>query len=278
MTPAHARRWLAVLNIEIAGWLYKPPTDLKMNVGDGLLLPCFGGQARPATEVATDVAKSAFADWGRSSNETTGIRMQAGNEERDLSGSAFPAHRRVDVRIRTETPADYEAIGHVTRQAFGQHGDAVAELVELIRGSANYIPALALVADYLGQIVGHIVLSYLTVEDAGNVHQVVTLSPLSVVPSMQRKGVGSALVTSAIDRADRRGESLIVLEGHPGYYPRFGFRPAKTLGVQIDLPSWAPEEAAMVYPLRHYRPDIKGRVVYPAAFSRVSEAARATAT
>jgi len=61
----------------------------------------------------------------------------------------------------------------------------------------------------------------------------------------------------------------VTLEGSPRYYPRFGFRPAGDYDVRIDLPDWAPPEAAMVFPLPAYRREVRGRVDYPAAFSQI---------
>jgi putative acetyltransferase len=70
-------------------------------------------------------------------------------------------------------------------------------------------------------------------------------------------------------RADRAGEPLVVLEGNPRYYARFGFEHSVPHGIHIDLPSWAPATAAQVLRLSTYDPSIRGRVVYPPAFSDV---------
>jgi putative acetyltransferase len=114
-------------------------------------------------------------------------------------------------------------------------------------------------------------LSHLLLDDGGDAHRVVTLSPVSVLPDHQNQGVGSALIEAGIARADDLDEPLIVLEGSPGYYQRFGFRPAAPFGVVIHLPSWAPPDAAMVYPLSRYRPEVRGTVMYPPAFDCVNQ-------
>jgi putative acetyltransferase len=173
------------------------------------------------------------------------------------------------MRLRPEVAADHAAIHALVRDAFND--EATAVLVRRIRESANYIPALSVVADDDGQIVGHIMLSHLVLNDGANEHRVVTLSPVSVRPDHQNQGVGAALIEAAIARADQQSEPLIVLEGSPAYYPRFGFQSAVRFGVVIHLPSWAPPEAAMVYPLARYRPEIRGTVIFPAAFDRVNQ-------
>jgi putative acetyltransferase len=113
-------------------------------------------------------------------------------------------------------------------------------------------------------------LSYVDLVDGDARHRVLTLSPLSVVPGSQRRGIGSALVTAAIEKADERREPLIMLEGHPDYYTRFGFRPSRQLGITVPLPDWAPDEAGMVRPLSAYDPSIRGKIVYPPAFDVVA--------
>jgi putative acetyltransferase len=170
--------------------------------------------------------------------------------------------------IRPESHDYYPAIHELVREAFGR--EAVAELVERIRSSANYVPDLALIASRDDRLVGHIMLSYVGLVDADVRHRVLTLSPVSVAPQAQRQGVGAALITAAIEKADQKGEPLIVLEGSPQYYPRFGFRPSIELGIRIPLPDWAPEEAAMVLPLSGYDSSVRGEVVYPAAFDLVT--------
>jgi putative acetyltransferase len=172
------------------------------------------------------------------------------------------------VDVRVETSSDAAGVADVVLQAFGR--ESVPELVELIRSSPNYVPDLALVAVRGERLVGHTMLSYVDLVDGDARHRVLTLSPLSVVPDSQRRGIGSVLVTAAIEKADRRREPLIMLEGHPNYYTRFGFRPSREFGISVPLPDWAPEEAGMVRPLDAYEPSVRGALVYPPAFDVVA--------
>ncbi len=171
--------------------------------------------------------------------------------------------------IRPESPDDREVIGQVVSAAFGS--DAEARLVEAIRGSVNFIPELSLVAELEGQVVGHVMISHVGLEDSsGHRRRVASLSPLAVAPAVQRRGIGSALVRAACAEADRRGEPLIVLEGDPGYYGRLGFEHSVPHRITITLPSWAPPEAAQVLRLASYDPSLEGHVVYPSAFDEVT--------
>lgn len=105
------------------------------------------------------------------------------------------------------------------------------------------------------------------VHHSGERWEVLTLTPLAVAPEHQRRGIGSALVRAALDAAERMGEPLVVLEGSPRYYGRLGFRFAPDQGILIDLPEWAPREAAQVFLLSAHDPAIRGRVEYPPAIA-----------
>jgi putative acetyltransferase len=165
------------------------------------------------------------------------------------------------VRVRPEQPGDFEAIAAVVEAAFGRVLEA--RLVEAIRASDDFVAELALIAEADGEIVGHTMLSYSTVEDVAR--RVLQLSPLAVRPDRQRAGVGSALVRTALRRADKLGEPLVVVLGIPAYYPRFGFRPSSQLGLAAPDPA-TPDAEFMAVPLTAYDPTIRGRVVFSPAF------------
>ena len=168
------------------------------------------------------------------------------------------------MRIREEHPDDHEAIRSVVAAAFGSAVEA--QLVDDIRTSEHFIPELSLVAERDGEVVGHVMISYVWLDkDAGRA-RVPSLSPLAVAPTHQKSGVGSSLVAAVTRAADERGEPLVVLEGSPTYYGRLGFEDAREHGILITLPSWAPAEAGQVMRLRNYDPSLRGKVVYPPAF------------
>jgi putative acetyltransferase len=173
-----------------------------------------------------------------------------------------------DVVVRAESEDDFEVIGEVVRLAFRSHIEG--RIVRDIRASENYIPELALVAIADDQVVGHVMVSHTELDNEGVRHRIAMLSPLAVRPDFQNEGIGGRLVRDVIERADARGEALIVLEGSPLYYPRFGFRYSVPEGIVIHLPDWAPPEAAMMIPLTAYRPELRGTVVYPPAFDAAS--------
>jgi putative acetyltransferase len=172
----------------------------------------------------------------------------------------------VRIVIEQERPADRAAIRAVVLAAFADEPH-VAELVALIRASPEYVPELALVARVDGAVAGFVMVSHAElVSDPGERHRVLTLSPLAVAPALQGHGIGSALVRAALQAAERLGEQLVLLEGSPRYYPRFGFRDCREFGISISLPDWAPPEAGMVFLLSTYDAGVRGRLVYPPAF------------
>jgi putative acetyltransferase len=173
-----------------------------------------------------------------------------------------------EVEIRAERPDDVQAIADVVAAAFGS--EVEARLVEQIRSSPNFVPELSLVAEADGRVVGHVMVSCATLQGDGTSHRIANLSPLAVAPEAQRQGIGSALVREVVARAEQRGEPLVVLEGSPVFYGRLGFEHSVLYDIHINLPSWAPPEAAQVIRLRTYDPSWRGRVVYPPAFHEVA--------
>lgn len=167
------------------------------------------------------------------------------------------------MRIRPETAGDRSAIHELTERAFGRGEEA--DLVDCLRTSPAWVPDLSLVAEGEdGRIIGHLLLSYVTLATVEGLHSVLSLAPVAVDPEDQRKGVGSALIRAGIDAAEAREEPLVVVLGHPWYYPRFGFEPAIRSGIESPRP--VPEHVFMVRRVARWSPALRGRIEYPACF------------
>jgi len=146
--------------------------------------------------------------------------------------------------IRPETPEDVDSICYVNAQAFGQEDES--KIIEKLRNSGVLMVSLVAVQD--GQIVGHIAFSPVAVESGLSSFEAVALAPMAVLPAYQRKGIGSQMVWAGLEECRRLGHEIIVVLGHPDYYPRFGFVLAKPKGVDCEFE--VPEEAWMVLELR----------------------------
>ncbi|MFW5418260.1 N-acetyltransferase [Nocardiopsis sp. CNT-189] len=147
------------------------------------------------------------------------------------------------MRIRTETPEDVQAVREVTAAAFGSADEA--GLVDALRADASWIPGLSLVAeDDDGEIIGHCLYTRASIGDT----PAILLTPVSVAPGHQNRGIGGALIRQGLEAAEAMGERFALVLGHPGYYPRFGFEQASAHRVTCTL-SAGPGEGAMVMSL-----------------------------
>ena len=160
--------------------------------------------------------------------------------------------------VRQERAEEKTAIALVHERAFGRRDEA--RIVDEVRATPAFVPELSVVAEEDGRVIGHVLLSYTQLED----RQVLLLGPIGVLPERQGQGIGSALVREGLRLADERGEPVVVLEGDPAYYSRFGFRLAAELG--IEAPPGAPQQYFQARPLASYSPELRGRVTYPLAF------------
>lgn len=139
--------------------------------------------------------------------------------------------------FRLESPDDREAVYNLHRDAFGRVAEAV--LVERLRNGG--FQRLSLVAEIGARIVGHLLLSGLTLRTTGRDLDAMALAPLAVLPGWQRKGIGTAMVRDALQRAADRPECAVIVLGEPAYYRRFGFTAETASPLRCPFPGadWA---------------------------------------
>jgi len=171
----------------------------------------------------------------------------------------------LEVTIRKERAGDEDAVRTVVEAAFGR--ELEADIVDGIRGTADWLPDGSLVAINAGrQVVGHVLLSrgrLLAVD--GSVVYVGVIGPVAVDPLVQKRGVGIQLMRRAISAGVQRHLPVICLVGHPTYYPRFKFQPARGQGFEPPDSRW-PDEAWMALRLPDWTPALRGVVHFPPAF------------
>lgn len=165
------------------------------------------------------------------------------------------------IRVATET--DWATIPEIHRAAFGDEGDDVARLTGELRASEWYEPDLSFVAEEDGVLVGHVMNTWNWLE--GGSPRVLQLSPLGVLPEHQGRGHGSELVRASLAAVRARGETLLLVEGNPKYYGRFGFVRADELGL-LPPPEALYDWAFQVAVLAENAALPQGRVVYSEPF------------
>lgn len=160
---------------------------------------------------------------------------------------------------RSESPGDVRAVREVSLAAFPTAAEA--DLVDALREGDAWIDGLSIVAeDGEGNVVGYALLTRCRVGGS----PALALAPCAVLPRVQRRGAGSAAIRAALEAARAMGEKLVVVVGHPDYYPRFGFVPASSLGIRAGFE--LPDAALMALPLGPDADTPRGMITYPAPF------------
>ncbi len=167
----------------------------------------------------------------------------------------------VTIEIRKERPDDIPSVSDVNRRAFGQEQEA--SIVEALR--SNGAVSLSLVATLDSRVVGHLMYSPARIGELTGAG----LGPVAVLPEHERRGIGIQLIEAGNRQLQNVGCPFIVVLGHADYYPRFGFKPARPLGLTCE---WdVPDDVFLVLVLDPGRMQgVSGLVRYRPEFSTVS--------
>jgi putative acetyltransferase len=124
---------------------------------------------------------------------------------------------------------------------------------------------LVATADDVGEVLGHVMFTRSRLDAPSRLVDVQVLSPVGVLPTLQRQGVGRRLIEEGLDLLAQQGVPLVFLEGSPAYYPRFGFEPGAAHG--FHRPSLRiPAAAFQVRILPAYEPWMTGQLIYRETF------------
>ena len=160
------------------------------------------------------------------------------------------------MEIRETTDTDLRAILSVEKEAFGY--DKEAHLVRDLLGDPSARPYCSLLAFDNGRAVGHVLFTAARLEGTLNRASISLLAPLAVIPDCQNQGVGGELIMEGLMHQSNAGVDLVFVLGHPGYYPRYGFKPAGAQGFEAPYP--IPDEHADAWMVQELRPGMIGSV------------------
>ena len=167
------------------------------------------------------------------------------------------------LEIRAEAHDDRTDVAAVIGAAFGAdspgHGDQVASLWNAVVDSG--LARHSLVALEGSEVIGHVGVSHAWLDARPSLLDVLLLSPLSVAPAAQGRGVGSALLRAILQVTSVAGAPMLVLEGSPIYYGARGFERASRHGI-LAPSARTPEPAFQVALFDVWEPWMTGRVVY----------------
>ena len=156
--------------------------------------------------------------------------------------------------IREASESDLKDVLDVETVAFGY--DKEAELVRELLVDPSATPILSLLAFDDDRAVGHILFTAVRLTQTEDAPSAAILAPLAVVPDYQKKGVGGKLIDRGLQLLTSSGVDLVFVLGHSEYYPRHGFEPAGSLGLEAPYP--IPEEHADAWMVQALRPGILG--------------------
>ena len=144
----------------------------------------------------------------------------------------------MDFLIRNEGIEDFREVEEITRSAFWNiHVPGCNEhyLVHIMRNHRDLIPELDFVMEKDGKIIGNIMYTKAKlVNDEGNIKEIITFGPVSILPGFQKKGYGSKLIEYSISEAIKLGYQVIVIFGNPRNYIKHGFKSCKKYKVSLE--------------------------------------------
>src|SRR6266849_6185256 len=133
------------------------------------------------------------------------------------------------VAIRQERPADVAAREALLDVSYGPV--RFTKTSERLR--EGRLPVLSFVATEARRLIGTIRLWHVS---AGRERPALLLGPLAVHPSYSNRGIGSALMQTALEKAAALGHRAVLLMGDEPYYKRFGFSRAPTEHLRLPGP------------------------------------------
>lgn len=145
----------------------------------------------------------------------------------------------MNITLRPENEADHSSVAGVIIDAFKEiaYSNKREQLmVDRLRKSGSFVPELSIVAETdTGELVGHILLTRVTIQNNYHSWDGLILAPLSVKLAYQNTGVGGRLVAESHAIATALGYKFIVVIGHANYYPKFGYQVLSRYNIAMPI-------------------------------------------
>ena len=170
------------------------------------------------------------------------------------------------VTVRVMMPSEYAEMRGVAVEAF-DGDDHIGVLIDELRASWCWDDDLSFVAVHDDAVVAQVLYTRALLDAPERLEPVLVLSPVGVRPDLQRRGIGTRLITESLDALTGRPEALVFLEGSPTLYPKLGFSPAVAAGFAPPSDR-IPEPAFQFFSLHDSAARLTGRLVYPDPFWR----------
>lgn len=143
-----------------------------------------------------------------------------------------------ELLIRNEFAKDFETVENIMRDAFWNlnvPGCDEHYLAHIIREHEDFIPELDFVVELDGQVIGNVMYTRSRlVDEKGEVKQILTFGPISILPVHQRKGYAKVLLEHSFQRALELGYEVIVIFGNPDNYVSRGFKSCKKYNICLE--------------------------------------------
>lgn len=140
----------------------------------------------------------------------------------------------MNIEIRKETPQDYHETEEMTRRSFyNLHGPGCDEhlLVHKLRTHKDYLPECSRVAVVDGKIAGTIMYFKCVIHGQKEDVIIASFGPLCVDHKYKNCGIGRKLLEATLPLVKEAGFPGVVIFGEPYYYPKFGFKRGRDLGL-----------------------------------------------
>ena len=144
----------------------------------------------------------------------------------------------MNIIVRNEKVEDKRRVEEVAREAFWNlyyPGCEEHAVINKLRGYKDFIPELTFVIEVDGEIVGSIFYSHSKIiSKDGTEYNTISFGPVSILPSLHRKGIGRKLITHSIEEAKKLGYKGVLTLGYEYHYKPYGFVGGKKYSISME--------------------------------------------